>query len=99
LLHAADMQLGSEEAVRSKGAAPAPRPARMWTVQAHNRISGSAEDGVRVIVPAGRYILREIDEITYELQDSIAPPLLTLRLTEVAAYCKSGDLHIDGLWP
>jgi hypothetical protein len=71
----------------------------MWTVHALRRISGSAEDGVRAIVPTGTYLLREIDEITYELHDSTASPLLTLRLSEVAAHWRSGALAIDGMWP
>jgi hypothetical protein len=75
------------------------RPSRVWTVHAMQRISGAAEDGMRAIVPTGTYLLKEIDEITYELRDSMASPLLTLRLSEVAAHCRSGALSIDGMWP
>ena len=79
--------------------APPVRSQRMWTVHAVQRINGSAEDGVRAIVPAGNYILREVDEITYELDDSTELPLLTLKLSEVAAHRRNGALVIDGLWP
>ncbi len=71
----------------------------MWTVHAAQRLSGSADDGVRAIVPAGNYILRELDEITYELADSSSSPLLTLKLSEVAAHRRNGALVIDGMWP
>lgn len=77
------------------------RPAarRLWTVHARERISGTAEDGVRAIVPSGTYLLREIDDVTYELHDATASALLTLRLSEVAALVRAGALEIDGLWP
>jgi hypothetical protein len=70
----------------------------MWTVYAADRISGYASDGVRVLVPTGRYVLREVDDITYELHDS-SSALLTLRLSEVANYWRTGVLQIDGMWP
>lgn len=90
------MQLRTPENLRP----PHPsRTARLWTVNVRSRIAGQDEHGERVIVPAGRYILREIDEITYELLDSSDPALLTLRLSEVAAYWKSGAIAIDGMWP
>lgn len=73
--------------------------ARMWTVHASQRINGTAPDGERVLIPAGPYVLREVDDITYELHDSTATPLLTLRLSEVAAYRRNGVLQVDGLWP
>lgn len=71
---------------------------RMWTVNAASRITGVTEDGTLVVMPSGRYVLREIDEITYELHDSTSA-LLTLKLTEVARYWREGVLQIDGLWP
>ena len=93
------MHVSTPDVARSSRERLSPQTSRIWTVHARERLSGLAEDGVRTIIPTGTYILREIDEITYELCDSTAPPLLTLRLSEVAAYWRSGTLVIDGLWP
>jgi hypothetical protein len=71
---------------------------RMWTVNAATRITGVTEEGTLIVMPAGRYVLREIDEITYELHDSTSA-LLTLKLSEVARYAREGVFQIDGLWP
>ena len=71
---------------------------RMWTIKAASRITGVTEEGTLVVMPAGRYVLREIDDITYELHDS-SSALLTLKLSEVARYWREGVLQIDGLWP
>jgi hypothetical protein len=71
---------------------------RMWTVNAATRITAVTDDGTLVVMPAGRYVLQELDEITYELHDS-SSALLTLKLSEVARYWREGVLQIDGLWP
>jgi hypothetical protein len=92
------MQLSTPHTGKQNRDVRASPGARMWTVNAATRINGVTEDGTHVVLPAGRYVLREIDEITYELHDS-ASALLTLRLTEVARYWREGVLQIDGLWP
>ena len=93
------MQLPTTDSASAKREPQSGRSTRIWTVHAVERITGFGDDGMRTVVPAGTYILREIDDITYELHDATAPPLLTLRLSEVAAFWKSGVLLIDGLWP
>lgn len=80
------------------GDARSPSPERTWTVNAVSRITGVTDDGTLVVMPAGRYVLHEIDDITYELHDSTSA-LLTMKLSEIARYCREGVLQIDGLWP
>jgi hypothetical protein len=92
------MQLTSPHTSKPNRDVRSASPARMWTVNAASRITGVTDDGTLVVVPSGRYVLREIDEITYELHDSTSA-LLTLKLSEVARYWREGLLQIDGLWP
>jgi hypothetical protein len=70
---------------------------RRWTVQVISAIEALEEDGSRMTLPPGSYVLRQLDLTHYEL--SIDNVRARIHLADVLGYVQDGTLRIPSGWP
>jgi len=71
---------------------------KTWKARVTGLVSRLRDDGARVAVPQGEYMMTDTDSDRYELRSS-SGLLFKLSLLEVSTYVNEHHLMIEGRWP
>ena len=71
---------------------------RVCTVEVRGPVTSQIPSGARIVVPRGRYALRELSLHEYELHGG-SGKVFDLTLRDVAHYMRREMTVIEGSWP